>query len=136
MRTKNKIDLIGFIGSDPKTSITRAGKPCTRMSLATNERWKGKDGQLREHTEWHRIVFFGPQAATVAEFVRKSTLVEVEGSVRSRTYEKDGATRLIYEVIGDEFRVLERRPTSEDGVGPFGLEEPADDVPVDDELPV
>jgi single-strand DNA-binding protein len=136
MRTKNKIDLIGFVGRDPETSTTTGGSPVTRFSVATNDRWKGKDGQLREHTEWHRIVFFGPQAAKVAEFVHKSTLVEVEGSVRSRTYEKDGITRLVYEVRGDEFRVLERRPTSEDGVGPFGLDAPADDVPPDDELPI
>ena len=104
--------------------------------MATNERWRGKDDQLHEHTEWHRVVFFGPKAQRVAEFVHKSTLVEVEGSVRSRTYVKDGVERLVYEVRGDEFRVLERRPTSDDGVGPFGLEAPADDVPVDDELPV
>ena len=136
MRTKNKIDLIGFVGRDPETSTTAGGSPVTRFSVATNDRWKGKDGQLREHTEWHRIVFFGPQAAKVAEFVHKSTLVEVEGSVRSRTYVREGVTRLVYEVRGDEFRVLERRPTSEDGVGPFGLDAPADDVPPDDELPI
>jgi single-strand DNA-binding protein len=136
MRTKNKIDLIGFVGRDPETSTTGGGSPVTRFSVATNERWRGKDDQLHEHTEWHRVVFFGPKAQRVAEFVHKSTLVEVEGSVRSRTYVKDGIERLVYEVRGDEFRVLERRPTSDDGVGPFGLEAPADEVPVDDELPV
>ena len=136
MRTKNKIDLIGFVGSDPETSATAAGSPVTRFTMATNDRWKGKDGQLKEHTEWHRIVFFGPQAEKVAEFVHKSTLVEVEGSVRSRTYVKDDVTRLVYEVRGHEFRVLERQPTSEDDVGPFGLDAPVDDVPPGDELPV
>jgi single-strand DNA-binding protein len=136
MRTKNKIDLIGFVGRDPETSTTGGGSPVTRFSVATNERWRGKDDQLHEHTEWHRVVFFWPKAQRVAEFVHKSTLVEVEGSVRSRTYVKDGVERLVYEVRGEEFRVIERRPTSDDGVGPFGLEAPADDVPVDDELPV
>jgi single-strand DNA-binding protein len=136
MRTKNKIDLIGFVGSQPETSTTAAGSPVTRFSMATNDRWKGKDDQIREHTEWHRIVFFGPKAEKVAEFVHKSTLVEVEGSVRSRSYAKDGVTRLVYEVRGDEFRVLERRPISEEGIGPFGLDAPVDDVPLGDELPV
>jgi single-strand DNA-binding protein len=136
MRTKNKIDLIGFVGRDPETSATASGSSVTRFSMATNDRWRGKDNQLREHTEWHRIVFFGPQAEKVAEFVHKSTLVEVEGSVRSRTYVKDGVSRLVHEVRGDEFRVLERRPTSDDGVGPFGLDAPVDDIPPGDELPV
>ena len=61
MSTKNKIDLIGFVGADPETTTTTGGSPVIRFSVATNDRWKGKDGQLQKHTERHRIVFFWPE---------------------------------------------------------------------------
>jgi single-strand DNA-binding protein len=136
MRTKNNIDLIGFVGRDPKTQETTGGARITRFSMATTDRWKDKAGQAKEHTEWHRIVFFGPRAEQLAEFVRKGSLVEVEGSVRSHAYEKDGVTRLAYEIRGEEYRLLDRRPMSDDGAGSFGMEAPANDVPLGDDLPV
>ena len=136
MRTKNKIDLIGFVGRDPETQETTEGTRITRFSIATTERWKDKAGQTKEHTEWHRVVFFGPQAEQLAEFVRKGSLIEVEGSVRSHSYEKDGVTRFTYEIRGEEYRLLDRRPTSDDGVGTFGTEVPANDIPPGDDLPV
>jgi single-strand DNA-binding protein len=114
MKTKNKIDLIGFVGTDPETHQTKEGTPVTRFSLATTERWKDKDEQLQQHTEWHRIVFFGVPATQLGEFVRKGSLLEVEGSVRSRSYEKDGVTRTAYEVRGTEYRLLDRHPGSDE----------------------
>lgn len=136
MRTKNKIDLIGFVGRDPETQEGAAGTRITRFSMATTDRWKDKAGQTKEHTEWHRIVFFGPQAEQLAEFVRKGSLIEVEGSVRSHSYETAGVSRLVYEIRGEEYRLLDRRPTSDDGVGSFGVEAPANDVPPADDLPI
>ena len=135
MRTKNKIDLIGFVGRDPEPRQTTDGTPVTRFSLATTERWKGKDDQPKEHTEWHQVVFFGPPAKQLAEYLRKGSLVEIEGSVRSRTYDKGGVTRIAYEIRGSEYRLLDRRPSDDNGVGSLGLEPPAHDPPFDDDLP-
>jgi single-strand DNA-binding protein len=130
MRTKNRIDIIGFVGRDPEKRTTTSGQAVTQLSIATSERWKDKEGQPKEHTEWHRVVFFGKPAEQLAEMVRKGSLIEVEGKVRSRSYEKDGVKRSVHEIRGDEFRLLERQPTSDGGVGPFGVgQPPADDAP-------
>ena len=135
MKTKNKIDLIGFVGADPETHQTREGTPMTRFTLATTERWKDKDEHLQQHTEWHRIVFFGASATQLAEFVRKGSLLEVEGSVRSRSYEKDGVTRIAYEVRGTEYRLLDRR-AGNDEESAAAAEMPPEDGPSDQGLPL
>jgi single-strand DNA-binding protein len=136
MKTKNKIELIGFVGRDPETRQTTDGTPVAHFNLATTERWKGKDGQPKEHTEWHRIVFFGPAAKQLADFLRKGSFVEIEGSVRSRTYEKDGATRTAYEIRGTEYWLLDRRPGGGDVSAPNGVEPPLHDGPTDDDIPL
>jgi single-strand DNA-binding protein len=136
MKTKNKIELIGFVGGDPVTRQTADGTPVTQFSIATTERWKGKDDQPREHTEWHRIVFFGPPAKQLADFLRKGSFVSIEGSLRSRTYEKDGVTRTATEVRGTEYWLLDRRPGSGDVSAPDGTEPPLHDGPADDDLPL
>jgi single-strand DNA-binding protein len=136
MRTKNKIELIGFVGRDPETRETTDGTPVTQFSVATTERWKGKDDQPREHTEWHRIVFFGPAAKQLADFVRKGSYVAIEGSLRSRTYEKDGATRTTIEIRGTEYWLLDRRPAGNDVSPPNDAEPPPHDGPGENELPL
>ena len=100
MLTKNQITIRGFVGRAPETHQTGNGAPLTRFSVATTERWRGKDEQVHEHTEWHRVVFFGPQATQLANFLQKGSFVEVEGSIRTSTYEKDGIRRLSVEVRG------------------------------------
>jgi single stranded DNA-binding protein len=117
MRTKSKIDLIGFVGRGPETQETPGGTRITRFSMATTDRWNDKAGQTKEHVEWHQIVFFGPQAEQLSAFVSKGSLIEVERNVRRHTYEKEGVTRLAYEIRGEDYRLLDRRPTSDDGVG-------------------
>lgn len=134
MRTKNKIIVRGFVGRDPETNQTGDGTPIARFSIATTERWRGKDEKIHEHTEWHRAVFFGPQAAQLVNFVRKGSFVEIEGSIRSRTYEKDGISRLSFEVRGTDYSLLDRRPGAEDDV-PAAAEPPPAEAPSDDDLP-
>jgi single-strand DNA-binding protein len=135
MRTKNRIDLIGFVGRDPEMRTTQDGTPVAHLSVATTDRWTDKAGSAQEHTEWHRVVFFGKAAEQVAQLVHKGSLVEVEGSLRSSSFEKDGVKRTVWEVRGFEFRLLERRPTSDDGGGPSGLDAPASEPPTAD-IPV
>jgi single-strand DNA-binding protein len=136
MKTKNRIDIIGYVGKDPEASETSAGTPIARFNVATTERWKGKDTQLHEHTDWHRVVFFGPAATQILDYVRKGSLVEVEGSLRSRTYEKDGSTRYAVEIRGAEWRVFDRRPGAEEAAPAAGVEPPLSDPPADDDLPL
>jgi single-strand DNA-binding protein len=136
MKTKNRIDIIGYVGRDPEGSETASGTPIARFNVATTERWKGKDNRLHEHTDWHRVVFFGPAAEQIVDYVRKGSLVEVEGSLRSRTYEKDGSTRYAVEIRGAEWRVFDRRPGAEEAAPAAGAEPPPSDTPADDDLPL
>jgi hypothetical protein len=62
MKTKNRIEIRGFVGREPETNQTNSGTSITRFSVATTERWKGRDEQTQQRTEWHRVVFFGLQA--------------------------------------------------------------------------
>jgi single-strand DNA-binding protein len=136
MKTHNHIDLIGFVGRDPEASTTASGTPIARFNLATTTRWRGKDDQPREHTDWHRIVFFGPAANQIVDRVRKGSLVRVEGGLRVSTYERDGATRTSVEVRGTDwidFGIRARpgeTPSANDVVPPHA------DPPADDDLPL
>jgi single-strand DNA-binding protein len=107
MRTKNHVDIIGFVGNDPELQHTTGGT-VARFSVATTERWKDKDGQVQERTEWHRIAFWGPRAETLVTQIGKGSLLEVEGALRSSTWEKDGTKRTSWEIVGTEYRLLGR----------------------------
>lgn len=77
--TLNRIDLIGRLGSDPQLKYTPSGKPVANFSIATTNAWKDKGGNLKENTDWHRIVAWGRQAEVVGEYLKKGSLVYVEG---------------------------------------------------------
>lgn len=134
MKTKNQIDVIGFVGKDPEIQHTPGGAVVARFSVATTDRWKDKAGQLQERTEWHRVAFWGPRAERLAKQIHKGSLVEVEGAMRSNTWEKDGVTRTSWEISGTEYRLLERRPT-EDVANDIGEGE-APDAPPAEALPL
>jgi single-strand DNA-binding protein len=107
-RGKNITILIGHVGADP-TVVMRDGKAfVSTINLATTEAWKDKDtDEKQERTEWHRVKFFGRRAETVAEFVKKGTLLFVEGRLRTDKYTDDkGVDRYNTEVIGDDFEML------------------------------
>ena len=110
----NKVTLIGHLGRDPELRYMPNGNPVTNVSLATTEAWKDKDtGELKERTEWHRLVFFNRLAEIVAEHPRKGAQIYVEGSNRTRKYEKNGEDRYITEVICTEMQMLDKKPQSE-----------------------
>jgi single-strand DNA-binding protein len=130
MKTKNRVELIGFVGQEPEVRHGADGAVVARLSLATTDRWTDKAGEAREHTEWHRTVFFGKPAEQVARLVKKGALLEVEGSLRSSSYDKDGIKRTAWEIRGFEFRLLDRRAVGEADVG----DAPADAEPAPDGL--
>lgn len=109
MKTKNHIDLIGFVGRDPDVTYQTDGTVLNaRFSLATTERWTDATGEKKERTEWHRVVFWDRQAQNLAKFIHAGSFIEVEGSMQSSTYEKDGITRTSWQVRGSSFRLLDR----------------------------
>jgi len=81
----NKVTLIGRLGKDPELG-TAGDKQYCHISLATNESWKGKDGERHERTDWHNITIWGRSAEYVASRASKGSLVFVEGQLRNRTW--------------------------------------------------
>ena len=104
----NQIHLIGNVGADPELKETSAGS-IVNLSLATTERWKSKDGEQKEATQWHRISFFGKPAEIISQYVHKGSKLYVGGSVEYRSYEKDGETRYSTNIRGREFKFLDSK---------------------------
>ena len=87
----NIVTLIGNVGRDPEIRYTQNGDPVANVSLATSERWKNKDGNKQERTEWHRVTFFGGVAKVVKDFVNKGDRIAVLGKIHYSEWEdKDG----------------------------------------------
>lgn len=108
----NKVHLIGHLGGDPELRYTQEGEAVARVRLATSETWK-KDGKRQEKTEWHNIVFFGKLAETAGEYLKKGSLVYVEGKLHTRQWEKDGENRYTTEIVADGMKILPFRSKAE-----------------------
>jgi single-strand DNA-binding protein len=99
MASVNKVILIGNLGRDPELRYTQGGSPVTNFTLATNERWRDKDGNNQERTEWHRVVVWGRSAENCAQYLQKGRSVYIEGRLQTREWEdKDGNKRQTTEV--------------------------------------
>ena len=96
----NEVELLGYAGAKPRTGTTTAGTGWAGFSLCTTARYRNRDGDTAERSEWHRIVAFGPQAAVVARMVRKGDPVMVRGRLQYRDYEDgDGENRKVTEIV-------------------------------------
>ena len=94
MASVNRVILIGNLGKDPEIRYTQAGEPIANFSLATSERWTGKDGQKQERTEWHRVEVFGKTAQVVRDYCSKGKQVYLEGQIHYDEWtDKDGNKR-------------------------------------------
>ena len=104
MADLNKVMLIGRVGRDPEIRYTQSGNPIAGFSLATSERWKSKDGEKQESTQWHKVSVFGKMAEVVRDYVSKGKQIYIEGQV---TYEewndKDGNKRNTTKIKVDGF---------------------------------
>ena len=101
--TLNKVFLVGRLGKDPEIRFSGDGNAIANFSIATNETWKNKEGAQQEKTDWHNIVVFGASAEKyIQPYVKKGTLVSVEGKLQTRDWEdKDGNKRYTTEVVAD-----------------------------------
>lgn len=110
MASVNKVILVGNLGADPETRYLPSGEAVTNIRIATTDRWKDKaSGEMKEATEWHRISFFGRLAEIAGEYLKKGSQVYVEGSLRTRKYDKDGQTHYSTEIRGDTMQMLGSR---------------------------
>lgn len=108
----NKVILIGNVGADPEVRyVDKADRnnnnKVASVRLATSERYKDREGNIKEQTEWHNLVCWGKTAEVIEKYVHKGTPIYVEGSLRSRSYSaKDGQTRYVTEVRVDSLQLL------------------------------
>lgn len=107
MASVNKVILIGNLGADPETRYLPSGDAVTNIRIATTENWKDKSGDRQEHTEWHRISFFGRLAEVAGEYLKKGSPVYVEGRIRTRKWQdKEGQDRYSTEIVADRMQLL------------------------------
>lgn len=121
MGSLNKAALIGHLGANPESRFMPDGTQVANISIATTESWKDKQGDKRERTEWHRVVFYAGLADVVCKYLEKGAQVYVEGKLRTRNWEdKQGVERFSTEVVGKELVMLgkknERYVDSDPGV--------------------
>ncbi len=107
-RGVNKVIVVGNLGNDPDTKYMPSGSAVTNLSVATNESWKDKQtGEQKERTEWHRVAMFGRLAEIAAEYLRKGSMVYIEGKLRTRKWQdQQGNDRYSTEIIADEMQML------------------------------
>ena len=111
MASVNKVILIGNLGRDPETRYLPSGDAVTNISIATSEKWKDKGGEQQEHTEWHRIAFFGKLAEIAGEYLKKGSPVYVEGRIRTRKWQdkESGQDKYSTEIVADRMQLLGSR---------------------------
>lgn len=108
MRGVNKVIIIGNLGADPEARQFNNGGNVTNISVATSEQWTDKQsGEKKEATEWHRIVLFNRLGEIAAQYLRKGSKVYIEGSLRTRKYEKDGQDHYVTEIRADQMQMLD-----------------------------
>lgn len=145
MSSLNKAMIIGRLGQDPDVRYTQSNTAVANLSIATSERYKDKQGEWKENTEWHRVVAWGRLAEICQEYLKKGSQVYIEGPIQTRKWEdKEGQTRYTTEIKALTMTMLDSKGDREGNVPPkpdnsqpvssnVDLNENFDDI--DDDLP-
>jgi single-strand DNA-binding protein len=107
-KSVNKVILIGNLGKDPEMKYTPGGMPVARLTLATNERFKDKEGNWQDRTEWHNLVAFQRTAEIAGEYLKKGRTVYIEGSLRTNSWDdkESGQKKYRTEIIVNDLVLL------------------------------
>jgi len=110
MASVNKVILIGNLGADPEQKFTQNNTAVTNFRIATTDRWRDREsGEMRERTEWHRIVAWARLGEICAQYLRKGKQVYIEGRLQTRSWEdQDGNKRYSTEVVAQTMQMLGR----------------------------
>lgn len=118
MSSLNKAMIIGRLGQDPDVRYTQSNTAVANMSIATSERYKDKSGEWKETTEWHRVVAWGRTAEICQEYLKKGSLVYIEGPIQTRQWEdKEGQTRYTTEIKALQMTMLDSKGSNGSGSG-------------------
>jgi single-strand DNA-binding protein len=106
----NKVILVGRLGRDPETRYTGGGQAVANFSMATDETYKDKNGERQKRTEWHRITAWGKLAEICQQYLKKGTMVYIEGRIQSREWQdKEGQKRTSYDIVANTMKMLSSR---------------------------
>jgi single-strand DNA-binding protein len=139
MSSVNKVIIVGNVGKDPEIRHLDGGVTVASFTMATSEKWKDKNGNQQESTEWHNMVVWGKLAEIVEKYIKKGSKLYVEGKIQTRSWEKEGVKKYVTEIKVNELTMLDSKggnnnqsqpaaaqPTYSGGMG--SQEEP-DDLP-------
>ena len=103
----NKVILCGYLGQDPELKYLQSGNAVTTLSVATPEKWKDKNGQKQEKTEWHRVVVYGRIAEACGQYLSKGQQALVEGKLQTRSWDdKNGEKRYLTEILASNVQFI------------------------------
>lgn len=137
MASVNKAILIGNLGADPELRYTPTGDAVASFRIATTEKFKDKDGNLKESTEWHNIVCWRRLAEIAHEYLKKGSPVYIEGAIKTRSYDdKNGVKKYRTEILAQRLQLLGGRGQGQAGAQggtTAGQEAPEPALPTDDD---
>lgn len=122
MPALNRIQLIGYLGRDPESRFTPTGKRVTHFSLGVTQRWKTGDDN-KESTEWVNVEAWDRLAEICQEYLKKGSMVYVEGRLKTDKYEDNGENKYFTKVVALQLQFLDRRQSEE------GMPAPEDAAP-------
>lgn len=133
-RDLNKVMLIGRLGKDPELKTTASGSAVCTFSVATNDDYKDKTGNIQKKTDWHNIVVWNKQAEIAAQYLKKGQQIFIEGKLQTRSWEKDGQKHYMTEIVVSNFQMLGVKgdgaaAKSSDDESPFGKDKPLFEQP-------
>ena len=136
MASVNKVIIVGNLGRDPEMRTFPSGDRVANVTIATTDKWKDKtSGEMKEATEWHRVVFNGRLAEIAGEYLRKGSQVYVEGSLRTRKWtDQQGVEKFTTEIRADQMQMLGSRqgmgaPAASEESGEYGESAPHRSTP-------
>ena len=107
MASLNKVMLIGNLGADPEMRYMPSGDAIANLRIATSEKFKDKNGDKQERTEWHRISLFGKLGEIAGQYLKKGSSVYIEGRIQTRKWQdKEGQERYTTEIVATDMRML------------------------------
>jgi single-strand DNA-binding protein len=118
----NKVILLGRLGKDPDVRHTPSGTPVAKFTLATSDRFKDKDGQWQDRTEWHNITAWARTAEIAGEYLKKGAQVYIEGSLRTHSWDDktSGQKKYMTEIVVNDLVLLGGRSDGSGGCGEYG----------------
>ena len=109
MPALNRVQLIGRLGKDPESKFTPTGKKVAHFSVAVSNRWKSRDGEAKESTEWANVEAWDRLGEVCQEYLKKGSLVYIEGRLKTDKYEDKGETRYFTKVVAQMVQFLDSR---------------------------